>query len=233
MGTAVSEIITDNAMVEIDDERLRRQLQENPALFFRRMWLYVKNAVPIFSNPPEMRERLAYTAPEFADCTWTAEASSEPTVVPTGKTGYELMSVQINEIADGQVISIPYDKATYDAESGNVTFPAGIPDGTFFQIDFYTDGQFENELTYEERRILTLCIALVWYERFETNWLNMQPKVSSKSFSVGSESNHIRAMSERTAARRAALFSEMNRYAQDVAYRTHFANGRYGNSTVF
>ena len=35
MGTTWSEIITDYAMVEIDDLRMRAELQDNPALFFR------------------------------------------------------------------------------------------------------------------------------------------------------------------------------------------------------
>ena len=54
MGTAVSEIITNFAMVEIDDERLNESTQVNPALFYRRMTLYFDAAMPIFRRPPEI-----------------------------------------------------------------------------------------------------------------------------------------------------------------------------------
>lgn len=226
MGTSIAELITDHAMVEINDVRLEQQLQQNAALFFRRMWLYVKNGVPLFNNPPEMRERLAYTAPLFADYEWIGAASAQPTVVSTNCVGYELMSVQVNEqMPDGNIVSTPYTEATYDSETGDVTFPDGIADGTVFQLDFYTDGQFENELNEEEKRILAICVALVWYERFSNDWLNMQPKIASKSFSVGSESNYIRAMTERDRSRRAYLFAEMNKYAQNVAYRNMIGHG--------
>ena len=42
MGTSWSEIISDHAMVFIDDVRLTDQAAESPARFLRRMSLYMK-----------------------------------------------------------------------------------------------------------------------------------------------------------------------------------------------
>lgn len=221
MGTTWSEIITDYAMVEIDDLRMRAELQDNPALFFRGMSLYMKNAIPYFNNPPEMQRWLKNTPPSFADYYWTVPAdTTEATVVPTGQLGYELMSVQIlSEEENGVVGVTPYIGATYDSETGNVTFPAGLTEGAQFQMDFYTDGTFDNDLTEEEKRILGLCVDYVWNVRFSGNWLNMQPKVQDANFTVGSEANYTRAQTERMRQKRIALNDEIHKYAQNVAYR--------------
>lgn len=226
MGTAWAEIITDYAMVEISDTRLSEELKESPALFFRRMDLYMRNAVPYFSSPPEMQSWLSYTAPQYADYSWTGETSSQETVLDTGLIGYELMSVQkIHCDATGNVMWEAYHEAVYNSETGTVTFPAGINAGTEFQIDFYTDGSFDNTLTGEEKRILGLCVALVWNERFTGDWLNRQPKIHDKSFSVGSESAYTRAETERMRTVRAALNDELRRYEQNLAYRELAAEG--------
>lgn len=222
MGTTWSEIITDYAMVEIDDLRMRAELQDNPALFFRGMSLYMKNAIPYFNNPPEMQQWLKNTPPSFADYNWTvpADSTEEEAVVATGQVGYELMSVQILSVGNNDVVTAtPYGEATYDAETGNVTFPAGLTEGTQFQIDFYTDGQFDNELTGEEKRILGLCVDCVWSTRFSGNWLNMQPKIQDANFSVGSEANYTRSQTERMRQKRIALNDEIHKYAQNIAYR--------------
>ena len=59
MGTKWSEIISDHAMVIIDDVRLQEEAANDPAAFLRRMSLYVKNAIPLFSQPVQMRVYLA------------------------------------------------------------------------------------------------------------------------------------------------------------------------------
>lgn len=219
MGTAWAEIITDHAMVEINDIRLQKDAQENPALFFRRMSLYMKNAIPLFSDPPEMQAWLSGIEPSFSDATWTSTGGEGEETVETGLLGFDLMSVvQEQTTRTGELVLVPYNGASYDPETGNVTFPGGIPEGTRFRMDFYTDGHFDKDLSSTEKRILGKCVALVWMERFSGDWLNMQPKVNDKSFSTGSEANHIRSMTERGKALRAELYSEISRYAQNLQY---------------
>ena len=219
MGTTWAEIITDYAMVEIDDVRLSDELAIDTALFFRRMALYLRNAIPFFTCPPQMADRLSYTAPQWEDAEWTSPGGDNQQA-DIGLTGFELMSAVKKTVrCDGTVDFESFSDAVYDKATGIVTFPSTVEEGTVFSLDFYTDGVFANELNETEKRILGLCTALVWTQRFSTNWLNLQPKVQDQSFSVGNEANHMRATTDRVAQLRAQVSAEIRKYEQDSAYR--------------
>ena len=66
------------AMIPIDDVRLQEQLQISPALFNRRMSLYVTTAMPLLSRPPELLAYLkdSMEEPEYDDFEWTSIKAS-------------------------------------------------------------------------------------------------------------------------------------------------------------
>ena len=228
MATTWSEVITDNALVIIDDVRLQKELNTSPAQFFRKMSLYVEMAVPLLSKPPQLINYLAEgtVKPQFDDSEWisTVESvSAESTVVDTEKIGYDLCSVCVVS-ADGKSFT-PYDLATYDAETGEVTFPKQEKEGIEYVMDFYKDGEF-NDLTPTMRRLFALAIAYVWDERFTRNWLNMQMKIKDSSFDTVNESNYIDKTNERMKTNKAMLEAELRKYEQDVAYVNTVRNNK-------
>lgn len=219
MGTPWTEIICSYAMPVMDDVRLTDQMGENPALFFRRMALYMDLAIPMVSRPPELDSYLNYelVKPEYDDYLWTSDGES---TVETGKTGYELFSCSIREVDDsGVVTSTPVSDVEYDAETGTVTFLDGTTEGTVYNIDFYTDGSFFYDLTEAQKRILGLAVGVVWDERFSRNWLNITMKVKDASFDTVNESNYMREVQNRLFMNRHLLNDELRKYEQDVAYK--------------
>lgn len=219
MGTPWTEIICNYAMPVMDDVRLTDQMGENPALFFRRMALYMDLAIPMVSRPPELDSYLNYelVKPEYDDYLWTSDGES---TVETGKTGYELFSCSIREVDDsGVVTSTPVSNVEYDVETGTVTFLEGTTEGTVYNIDFYTDGSFYYDLTEAQKRILGLAIGVVWDERFSRNWLNITMKVKDASFDTVNESNYMREVQNRLFMNRHLLNDELRKYEQDVAYK--------------
>lgn len=222
MATPMAEIIANYAMVIIDDIRLREQAQINPALYLRRMSLYMDSAIPLFSRPPEVRTYLqnGLVKPTFADAVWisTEASKSEVTVVPV-EAHYEYFSCTKVIFDDaGEASYVLYPDCQYDSENGTVTFPEQSESGVTFTMDFYTDGYFAHDLTETQKRILGFCIAYIWYQRFTTDWLNMQPKIRDKSFEVGPEHAHITANTGRLREIRMQLSEEMKKYEQDCAY---------------
>lgn len=220
--TTFSEIITDFAMVQIDDERLQELLVENPARFFRKMSLYMINAIPRFTHPPEARIWLRFTAPTFEDYTYTVTGEEGGQAqIETGITGYSLVSaVYTTDDGYGGLMDVPVNVLESDPETGAVTIeiPEDLPPDTPIALDFYTDGLFDRELDYRVKRILGLCVQLEWEMRFVNAFLIQTPKIKDKSFDVGSEANITRANTERIRMLTDNLNDEMRKFAQDVAY---------------
>lgn len=220
--TTFSEVITDFAMVQIDDERLHDLLAENPARFFRKMSLYMINAIPRFTHPPEARIWLRFTAPTYSDYTYAVTGTENGQAqVETGITGYSIASaVYTTDDGYGGMMDVQVQILESDPETGAITLdiPADIPVDTPIVLDFYTDGLFDRELDYRVKRILGLCVQLEWEMRFVNAFLIQTPKIKDKSFDVGSESNLTRANSERVRMLTDNLNDEMRKFAQDVAY---------------
>lgn len=224
MSTFWSEVITESAMQIIDDIRWRKELSANPARFFRAKSLYVSLALPLLSRPPQLLVYLqnGMVAPSYADAEWksTQESTGEQTIVQTENIGYELFSCVIRaQDSAGGVALIPYPDAVYDAETGNVTFPQQRKSGVTYEMDFYTDGEFP-DMTISQKRLMGLAIACVWDERFERNWLNIQPKIKDASFATINEANFIEKSSARKLANRSMLNDELRKYEQDSEYAT-------------
>lgn len=232
MGTSWSEIITDHAMVEIDDVRLIESAREDAAAFMRKMALYMVNAIPLFNMPPEMTDWLetGIVYPQYGDFYWesTAESTTKETQVDTGMKGYELFSCAVvRQDAAGTLSYEPYSAASYDAESGIVTFPAQDGAGISYTLDFYTDGSFAQALTMRQKQILGLCVAAVWDERFYGhNWLNDQMKVKDASFETVNEGTYMEKSSQKHGKNRARLMDALHKYEQDCAHLNVVRRGR-------
>lgn len=224
MGTPWTEIICNYAMPVIDDVRLTDQMGENPALFFRRMALYMDLAIPMVSRPPELDSYLNYelVKPVYDDMIWmtTSESLEGETTVETSMIGYDLFSCSLREVDEsGVVTSTPVSGVTYDPETGTVVFPKQDTVGLEYNVDFYTDGLFYYDLNESQKRLLGLAIGVVWDERFSRNWLNVTMKVKDASFDTVNESNYMREVQNRLFMNRHLLNDELRKYEQDVAYK--------------
>lgn len=224
MGTPWTEIICNYAMPVMDDVRLIDQMGENPALFFRRMALYMDLAIPIVSRPPELDSYLNYelTRPNYDDMIWrsTSESLEGETTVETTMTGYDLFSCSLREVDEsGVVTSTPVNGVTYDPETGTIVFPQQETVGLEYNVDFYTDGSFYYDLTEAQKRLLGLAVGVVWDERFSRNWLNITQKIKDASFDTVNESNYMREVQNRLFMNRHLLNDELRKYEQDVAYK--------------
>ena len=215
------------AMVPIDDLRLQEQLEISPALFYRRMSLFITTAMPMLSRPPELLHYLVngMEAPKYDDFEWisTEESTTQETVVDTGKTGFELCSCIILEVLDdGRITSTPY-AVNYDAETGYVTFPQQTAAGVNYELDFYTDGTFK-DLSHPQIHLFALAIAVVWDERFVENWLNRQPKINDSSFTTVNEANWTEKQSQAHRRLSQDFYEELKQYEQLCAYNSRVYN---------
>lgn len=211
------------AMIPIDDIRLQEQMAISPALFYRRMSLFLTAAMPLLSRPPELAAYLreSMEEPEYDEYEWVSTAGSTlaDTTVATERIGYEICSCIIVEtLDDGRVIQTPYE-VDYNAETGEVVFPIQESEGIAYQLDFYTDGSFA-DLSSAQLRLFGQAIAYVWDERFVQTWLNRQPKINDSSFTTVNEANWTEKVSQ--AHRRIAqdFYEELKAYEQLCVYQS-------------
>ena len=225
MATGWSEIIN-AAMQALDDERWREQITVSPAQFYRAKSDSVLFALPLLNSPPELLDYLEkdMVLPEYDDFSWTSteESLSGETSVETGLLGYEIMSCIVYG-EDGTSVA-PYSGADYDAETGIVTFPQQEAAGVHYELDFYTDGTF-NDLTLSQKRLFGLAVCVAWDEDFSRNWLNLQPKIHDSSFSTVNEANYMDKLSLRLRENRQSFNDELHKYEQLCAYKTMRSNG--------
>lgn len=211
------------AMVQIDDVRLQEQLQISPALYYRRMALFVEAAMPLLSRPPEFAAYLTQSmvSPEYDEFEWvsTDDSTDEPTTVSTGKIGYDLCScIAVDTLDDGQVVQTPYP-VQYNAETGDVAFPEQDAANIHYQMDFYKDGSFDT-LSAPQLRLFALAIALTWDERFAATWLDRTPKINDSSFTTVNEANWTEKISQAHRRKAQDFYEELKAYEQLCAYNT-------------
>ena len=216
--TAWSEIVV-KAKLLIDDIRWQEELATSPARFFRAKSDYVLMALPLLSRPPSLLHYLqsGMTMPSYGSASWqsTEQSKTEQAVVPTGLIGYQMVSVTLRSF-DG-LDEVPYTDYSYNAETGEVTFGLQSEAGLAYEIDAYSDGEFP-ALDPTMMRLFALAVAVVWDERFERNWLNMQMKIKDSSFSTAAEGQYLEKVGQRLSRNRAMFNDELRHYEQNVYY---------------
>lgn len=228
MATPLLEVITQYCEGYVDDIRLAEVRQNAPALYLRQTWFFLRIAISLFNIPAEMPRYLLGTTdepklvePVFGDTVIEAQTditTSEVFHLGESYKGYELASCrQRVTAADGRVEYYAVD-FSYDAQTGDVTVNGTYSAGTVFEMDFASDGSFENDLTPEMMDILGTGFGLAWRERFNADWLSLVAKVEDKSFKEQTRSSDKRANTEQIEAMRVSFYSKMRRFSHNQYY---------------
>lgn len=221
--TGWSEIIT-AAKLLIDDVRWQKEVEISAARFFRAKSEYVKMALPRLNRPPGLLDyvKTGMEDAEYDSASWTStqESTETETTVSTGLTGFELCTVC--QRTNGGLVELPYTDFTYDEETGDITFGIQPQAGLEYEIDFYSDG-YVNDLSETQMRLFALAVAVVWDERMDRTWLNLQPKIKDASFETVNEANWAEKFSQRLLRNEQSFSDELRKYEQDCAFRARFS----------
>lgn len=222
MGTTF-EAIECAAMTYIkNDMSLDWDMQYRLPVFYRRMWNYMRAAIPLFNKPPVMLSRLrSYTEPDYSDVLFTvSEINEDGTVtIETGITEMELCSAGIvaeDEFGDAQYL--PLTVESYDADTGSVIISGAVTQGDEVDVDFYKSGSFETTLNATECDILAFCVYDVWEHRFDNNALERASKIRDANFTTISEASQTSAGTARQHEVDSQLFDRLRMYEQNAAY---------------
>lgn len=238
--TPILKVITEYCSIYVDDINLQSLAEEDTPLYARRIWGYFRPAINLFNLPARMPlyllgmpENPKITEPIYGSTQYTVdEDKTEPFTLELDENGkgYELFCCRIRTFDDfGNVEMLPTNVASYDSETGVVTFTASVENpiqkGTIFDMDFYTDGYFAETLSPEIMNILGMCFQVVWQTRFINDWLSNVSKVEDKSFYEQNRANKIKADNERFNLLQKNLAQAMRRFEQNLAQRKMFPFG--------
>lgn len=233
--TKFADIINPFCALYVDDINLARLAEEDPALYYRRMWGYLYAAIPFFNEPSWVQEYLLgtpgqarMTEPLYTGADYTPTYPIDPehdlVIAAPNDVEYEICTCRaaVKEQYIAEVIYTPIP-CSYDAEQGVITIAAAdiplIPDGATLEFDFYKDGYFEKDLSLEMKKILGLCFALCWQMRFNNDWLSNVSKPQDKSFSEQNRANKMRADTERLEVIKRDLAGEIRAFEEGHAIR--------------
>lgn len=226
--TGWSEVIS-AAKLLIDDVRWQKELETSAARFFRAKSDFVRMAIPRLNRPPGLLNFIqsGMEEPQYGSLSWVSDETSmeQETDIETGMVNYGLCTVALR--AENGLYETPYMDFTYEPETGIVSFAVQPETGLQYEIDFYNDGAFQ-DLSEAQMRLFARAVAVVWDERFERNWLNLQPKIHDSSFSTVNEANYQEKASLRLQRSIQAFEDELRKYEQDCAYRARFQPLRTG-----
>lgn len=228
MGTAWEEIET-AAMVYIkNDLSLDWDMKNRLSVYYNRMSLYMKAAIPKFNRPPEMLLKLSkYTLPQFADYYYEVDKNTADTItVQTGQIGFDIVSAGVIGTDEYENPSYtPLTVTEYDAETGNVTVVENVfAAGVTIEFDFYTSGSFDETLNDTEADILAFAIYDVWEHRFDNNALERSSKLRDSTFTTISEASQTNAGTSRQKEVDAQLYGMMRAYQDNLAYLKYVKN---------
>lgn len=209
--------IYEYALTEINSDELRRDKQCNPALFYRKMFLYLQNGVPLFDTPMGISAEFTYERPEWKDLYLTLNEGQ--TEIDTGVTGYDIADISTEE---------EYLQSEYDSNTGRIVLKETVSSETEICIDFYKDGYFHRMLNHQEMYILGLCVGVAWFRHFSNSDVDIRPKIQDSSFKTSSEANDTNARTTRLNQLYDMLQLQMGSYARGIAFRNTVPQNRWG-----
>lgn len=233
--TKILQVLTEYCNPYVDDIRLAEKQADNPPVYAWTMWQYLKPQMARFTVPVEMGEYLHkdLVEPRFDSFRYVAaDTLTAPTVVSLGEEykGFELFSAHLLTLAKNlDLLATATDLISYNANDGTITVNASAEQpvelGTMIDLDFYTDGEFAQELSPEIMTILGICFECGWNTRFENDWLSNVSKVEDRSSYQQNIANRMAKGSERLVLVERKLAGAMRRFEQNAYYRTNVSSG--------
>lgn len=210
----------------IDDIRLEQLKVNDPALYLNRLWAYLQNAIPYFTSPQGIQDKINdYVEPEFSDFDFVGDGETTVFVVDKEK---EFVCVENAENEPIAVIitaqSTSVNGVTYDPIEGTLTFDTA-PDYEFY-VDLYTDGYFNSKLNIQEMAILGIAFRLCWFKKIANTFLRTTPKIKDKNFNMDSSWGVEQADTARVKALKVELVDAMADYEQYLAYKAVVPSSR-------
>lgn len=184
MATLNNEIYS-KAISEFEDPSISSAYENNPIDFFKIMYNYHINAMPLFINPSS----------EIIKLNDRIEPSTQIELFDgNGLTkDFVLTTIPLNGSFFNCLIgSTPVD-GTFNYTTNTMTLTIIAPSGTEnVSIEWYYPGQFNQTLDNQEKNILACFLVSCWAEKEKNFLLDIRRLLNDTDFSLSAESTTMR-----------------------------------------
>lgn len=230
MGTTWEEVEVLAQQYIKNEPSLEWDMANRLPVFYNRMAMYMRMAIPRFNRPPEMLPFLSkYTAPDFENIEIRLEESVyEEGTIDTSLIGFDIYSVGLIEhdkYGDPQYSPIRITNA--DSETGVLTVSRYIAEGSIVDVTAYRSGSFDHDLDDTQKGILAFCIYDSWEHRFDNDVLERTSKIRDSAFSPISEASQTAAGTQRQREVDKQMFDMLRAYQDNVEYLNARRGWRY------
>lgn len=177
--------IYERAISSFDDPSITRAYNSNPTQFFKIMYNYLRNGIPLYNNPLSIIDILSDRTDPYID--------SENFVGDGNTSTYALSSTPLIDSYFSYYINDVESEGSYDELTNSVTFPYDIPLGETATAEWYYVGQFNQTLTDIQQKILGLLLVACWAEKEKNFLLDIRRLLNDTDYKMGSEAFSIRA----------------------------------------
>jgi len=220
MSTPFTNIYT-RAISEFEDPSISSAYTTSPLSFFKIMYNYINNAIPLFVTPKSIQLKLIDAIKPSGQ---TELFSGNGVITVFTLTSTPTANAYFNYLVNGiSVVGI------YSAVTNSVTLtPPPLTGTENVSIEWYDPGQFNQNLSAREERILSFLLVQSWAEKEKNFLLDIRRLLSDTDFKLSAESTTMRSKGDWYNSIRENVESEMKKYSWDVY--TDLMNQKYGLS---
>ena len=177
--------VYDLSINQFDSPTITKAYATSPLQFFRIMYNYLNNSIPMFNNPLTMPRILADKVIPDGEI---------ETFVGTGLVStYPLSSTPtVGSYFEYTMNGVTVD-ATFDYNTNSTTYITNVPAGQEATTEWYFAGQFNQTLTEPQLLILSRFLTSNWAMKEKNFQLDIRRLLNDNDFKLGSEANSVRS----------------------------------------
>ena len=226
MATSFEEIYCLNTVIKND-----QRLYNKPAdAIFSLNWKYLQMAIALFEY--DCRKNLADNVP-FSLTKYSFKGDGvnnifkldpAPQFIPT-------IDFYISKEIDCGVTSIQITDYIWDNENDTITLKSIPEPGSIIEISTYEIGQFNEDLDYDEKRILAEAMNIFYYEEYMTNTKVLNFATYGGSIKMHSQAEQLKTVTAAYETSKREVEGDINKYTYKTA--PHLLYGLGANTSCY
>jgi hypothetical protein len=182
----LNEVIYTRAIAEIDDPFITASYNENAISFFKTMYNFLVNAIPLYVSPTTIIDILNdRTEPDGQIELFNGNGTMVDFVLSSTPTSNAYFSCAVNEV---------YVSCTFNSTTNTVSVSSPPLTGTEnVEIEWYDTGYFNQTLTPIRQNVLACFLVSCWGEKEKNFLIDIRRLLNDSTFKLSAESTTMKS----------------------------------------